>query len=66
VPGYVGDTRTLDVRVKWLRSKIAAETANPVHLVTVRVLGPVNQLIHQHNCLRAIVLSAGVSRYSVA
>jgi len=54
------------VRVKWLRSKIAAETANPVHLVTVRVLGPVNQLIHQHNCLRAIVLSAGVSRYSVA
>ena len=33
---YVGDTKTLDVHVKRLRSKIEADPANPVHLVTVR------------------------------
>ena len=36
---YVGDTKTLDVHVKRLRSKIEADPANPVHLVTVRGLG---------------------------
>ena len=36
---YVGDTKTLDVQVKRLRSKIEADPANPVHLVTVRGLG---------------------------
>ena len=35
----VGDTKTLDVHVKRLRSKIEADPANPVHLVTVRGLG---------------------------
>ena len=36
---YVGDTKTLDVHVKRLRSKIEADPANPVLLVTVRGLG---------------------------
>ena len=36
---YVGDTKTLDVHVNRLRSKIEADPANPVHLVTVRGLG---------------------------
>jgi two-component system, OmpR family, response regulator RegX3 len=36
---YVGDTKTLDVHVKRLRSKIESDPANPIHLVTVRGLG---------------------------
>ncbi|GAA5226082.1 winged helix-turn-helix domain-containing protein [Paeniglutamicibacter antarcticus] len=36
---YVGDTKTLDVHVKRLRSKIEPDPATPVHLVTVRGLG---------------------------
>jgi two-component system response regulator RegX3 len=36
---YVGDTKTLDVHVKRLRSKIETDAATPVHLVTVRGLG---------------------------
>src|ERR1700749_1317081 len=36
---YVGDTKTLDVHVKRLRSKIEPEPANPKYLVTVRGLG---------------------------
>lgn len=36
---YVGDTKTLDVHVKRLRSKIEADPARPSHLVTVRGLG---------------------------
>jgi two-component system, OmpR family, response regulator RegX3 len=36
---YVGDTKTLDVHVKRLRSKIEADPGNPRHLVTVRGLG---------------------------
>ncbi len=36
---YVGDTKTLDVHVKRLRSKIEADPGNPVHIVTVRGLG---------------------------
>ncbi|MDR4533863.1 response regulator transcription factor [Glutamicibacter sp. PS] len=36
---YVGDTKTLDVHVKRLRSKIEADPAVPEHLVTVRGLG---------------------------
>ena len=36
---YFGDTKTLDLHVKRLRSKIEADPANPVHLVTVRGLG---------------------------
>jgi two-component system response regulator RegX3 len=36
---YVGDTKTLDVHVKRLRSKIELDPSNPEHLVTVRGLG---------------------------
>jgi two-component system response regulator RegX3 len=36
---YVGDTKTLDVHIKRIRSKIEAEPAEPVHLLTVRGLG---------------------------
>lgn len=33
---YVGDSRTVDVHVRWLRQKIEADPANPSRLVTVR------------------------------
>lgn len=36
---YVGDTKTLDVHVKRLRSKIEPEPSSPQYLVTVRGLG---------------------------
>lgn len=36
---YIGDTKTIDVHVKRLRSKIEPEPSRPSHLVTVRGLG---------------------------
>lgn len=36
---YVGDTKTLDVHVKRLRSKIEPEPSSPRYIVTVRGLG---------------------------
>lgn len=36
---YVGDTKTLDVHVKRLRSKVEPDPATPRYLVTVRGLG---------------------------
>ena len=36
---YYGDTKTLDVHIKRLRSKVEADPANPVHLLTVRGVG---------------------------
>lgn len=36
---YFGDTKTLDVHVKRIRSKIEDDPARPEHLVTVRGLG---------------------------
>ena len=36
---YVGDTKTLDVHVKRLRTKIESDPANPRYLITVRGLG---------------------------
>jgi len=36
---YVGDTKTLDVHIKRLRTKIEPDPAEPVHLITVRGLG---------------------------
>jgi two-component system response regulator RegX3 len=36
---YVGDTKTLDVHIKRLRSKIEEDSAQPVRIVTIRGLG---------------------------
>ena len=36
---YVGDTKTLDVHVQRLRSKIEPDPANPTRIVTIRGLG---------------------------
>ena len=36
---YVGDTKTLDVHIKRLRTKIEEHPSRPKHLVTVRGLG---------------------------
>jgi two-component system response regulator RegX3 len=36
---YVGDTKTLDVHIKRLRSKIEEDSAQPTRIVTIRGLG---------------------------
>jgi two-component system OmpR family response regulator len=36
---YTGDTRTVDVHIRWLRQKIEADPAHPQRLLTVRGLG---------------------------
>ena len=36
---YVGDTRTVDVHIRWLRQKIEADPPHPIHLQTVRGVG---------------------------
>jgi two-component system OmpR family response regulator len=36
---YAGDTRTVDVHIRWLRQKIESEPAKPKRLVTVRGTG---------------------------
>jgi two-component system, OmpR family, response regulator RegX3 len=36
---YVGDTKTLDVHVKRLRSKVEPDPANPTRITTIRGLG---------------------------
>ena len=33
---YIGDSRTVDVHVRWLRQKIESDSANPTRIVTVR------------------------------
>ena len=33
---YIGDSRTVDVHVRWLRQKIEQDAANPLRIVTVR------------------------------
>jgi DNA-binding response OmpR family regulator len=38
-PGHAGESRTVDVHVRWLRSKIEPDPAHPVRLVTVRGVG---------------------------
>lgn len=34
--GYIGDSRTVDVHIRWLRRKIESEPAKPVRIITVR------------------------------
>jgi len=36
---YAGDTRTVDVHIRWLRQKIEADPAHPRHILTVRGVG---------------------------
>jgi DNA-binding response OmpR family regulator len=36
---YAGDTRTVDVHIRWLRQKIESDPAKPEHIVTVRGAG---------------------------
>lgn len=36
---YIGDSRTVDVHVRWLREKIENDPANPSRIVTVRSIG---------------------------
>lgn len=36
---FTGDARTIDVHLRWLRSKVEADPERPVHLVTVRGRG---------------------------
>lgn len=36
---YIGDSRTVDVHVRWLREKIESDPANPSRIVTVRGTG---------------------------
>jgi two-component system OmpR family response regulator len=36
---FAGDTRTIDVHVRWLRQKIEIDPANPRHLLTMRGTG---------------------------
>jgi two-component system OmpR family response regulator len=36
---YAGDTRTVDVHIRWLRQKIEVDPATPGHLLTVRGIG---------------------------
>ena len=38
-PNHDGDPRTVDVHIRWLRSKIEPRPESPVHLVTVRGVG---------------------------
>lgn len=33
---FIGDSRTVDVHIRWLRQKIEKDAANPVRIVTVR------------------------------
>ncbi|MGD8605559.1 MAG: response regulator transcription factor [Anaerolineales bacterium] len=36
---YIGDTRTVDVHIRWLRQKIEADPSNPTLIETVRGMG---------------------------
>jgi DNA-binding response OmpR family regulator len=36
---YAGDTRTIDVHVRWLRRKIEPDPQRPRHLITIRGIG---------------------------
>ena len=37
--GYIGDSRTVDVHIRWLRSKIEVDPSAPQRIITVRGIG---------------------------
>ena len=36
---YIGDSKTVDVHIRWLREKLEENPSSPVHLLTVRGFG---------------------------
>lgn len=38
-PDYIGDSKTVDVHIRWLREKIELDPSNPDYLVTIRGFG---------------------------
>jgi len=36
---YVGDARTVDVHIRWLREKIEEDSSRPKHIITIRGVG---------------------------
>ena len=36
---YIGDTRTVDVHIRWLREKIEADPGSPKRIITIRGVG---------------------------
>ncbi len=36
---YVGDSRTVDVHVRWIREKIEEDPSNPIRIITIRSAG---------------------------
>ncbi|MEB3233382.1 MAG: helix-turn-helix domain-containing protein, partial [Leptolyngbyaceae bacterium] len=38
-PDFMGDSKTVDVHIRWLREKLEADPSHPQYLVTVRGFG---------------------------
>jgi two-component system phosphate regulon response regulator PhoB len=38
-PDFIGDSKTVDVHIRWLREKLEVDPSNPTYLVTVRGFG---------------------------
>jgi two-component system, OmpR family, response regulator len=36
---YAGDTRTVDVHIRWVREKVELDPKTPTHILTVRGFG---------------------------
>lgn len=45
---YIGDTRTLDVHIRWVRELIEPDPANPIYLSTVRGKGYILTMPEPH------------------
>ncbi|HEY9906398.1 MAG TPA: helix-turn-helix domain-containing protein, partial [Thermosynechococcaceae cyanobacterium] len=38
-PDFIGDSKTVDVHIRWLREKLEVDPSNPEYLMTVRGFG---------------------------
>jgi two-component system phosphate regulon response regulator PhoB len=38
-PDFIGDSKTVDVHIRWLREKLEIDPSSPTYLVTVRGFG---------------------------